>query len=403
MLTRSPLLPRRPVLDWASFRAMATPEVGSVERLPHALFTTSGRAAIYHALRQLDLPAGAHVLVPSYHCPTMVAPVLLAGFDVRYFGIRGDGLPNLESIDADAARTCKAMIVSHYFGMAQSLAEVRAWCDAHGVYLIEDCAHCYFGNAGDRPVGAWGDYSTASVSKFFPVPEAGLLASALRPIAAVALAAPGWRAQAKGWLDVLETAVAHDRVAGLNTALGAIFKAKNALRARATTASAEAPSSARPLAERYMHESDMARVDDAPLAASMFIKSALPRSRIVALRQRNFARYAAHFVGTRGARPLFALPASVTAPYVFPLWVDDAERVYRELTARQMPIFRWDRIWPGVPVLTDDVGPDWSEHVLQLLCHQDLHDRDIDRVAAAVLGLLPHAPVPAERYALQHA
>ena len=37
-------------------------------------------------------------------------------------------------------------------------AEVRAWCDAQSIALIEDCAHSFFGTAGNRPVGAWGDY-----------------------------------------------------------------------------------------------------------------------------------------------------------------------------------------------------------------------------------------------------
>src|SRR5665647_522848 len=112
----------------------------------------------------------------------MVAPVLLAGLNVACFGIHGDGLPKLDTIDAAIASQSKAMLVSHYFGLPNSLAEVRQWCDEHGVALIEDCAHCYFGEAGERPVGAWGDFAAASLSKFLPVPEGGLLASAHRPI-----------------------------------------------------------------------------------------------------------------------------------------------------------------------------------------------------------------------------
>ncbi len=382
---------------------MQAPGIGSVERLAHVVFTTSGRAAIYHALMQLGLSAGATVLVPTYHCPTMVAPVLLAKLNVGYFGLRPDGLPNLGTITEATARQAKAMIVSHYFGLAQSLAEVRAWCDARGVALIEDCAHCYFGEAGDRPVGAWGDYSTASLSKFFPVPEAGLLASAHRPIAALSLTRPSWTAQAKGYVDVIETAVAHGRLEGVNSALGLLFKIKNATRSRADAPGVAGARTASPQADTMMRDCDMARIDDAPLWASMAIKSLLPRGRVIALRQRNFRRYAERFGSVRGARPLFALRASVTAPYVFPLWVDDAERVYKSLTENAMPVFRWDRIWPGVPDLVGDVGPLWSRHVLQLLCHQDLRDIDIDRVASAVLDLLPKPRAIMNRWTLQRA
>jgi perosamine synthetase len=38
--------------------------------------------------------------------------------------------------------------------------------------------------------------------------------------------------------------------------------------------------------------------------------------------------------------------------------------------------------------LRGDIGPLWSHHVLQLLCHQDLNTADVDHTAQAVLHLL---------------
>jgi perosamine synthetase len=380
-------LPRGPVLDWSSFQRIDAPGVPSIEGLSHTTFTTSGRAAIYQALLQLDLPAGSTVLVPTYHCPTMVAPVLLAHLKVAYFGLRPDGLPNLNTIPAELVKQCKAILVSHYFGLAHSLAEVRAWCDTHGVALIEDCAHCYFGEAGERTVGAWGDFSTASLSKFLPVPEAGLLASAVRPIKPFQLAAPSLKAQTKGWIDVVELATRYQRLAGIRPLLAPLFRLKNA---RAQTP--VQPGSAAPAPEvSMMRDCDMGRIDQAPLWAAMSIKTMLPRGRIIARRQKNFSRYAPYFANTPGAHPLFAsLPATEAraAPYVFPLWVDNPEPIYQALRMLELPVFRWDRIWPGTPRLADDVGSQWSHHVLQLLCHQDLDDADIDRTALAIVQLL---------------
>ena len=137
-----------------------------------------------------------------------------------------------------------------------------------------------------------------------------------------------------------------------------------------------------------MRDCDMARITLAPLAATKILQSLIPRGRIIARRQQNFATYARHFAQVDGARPLFALPAEAVAPYVFPLWVDDAERVYRDIRALALPVFRWDRIWPGTPQLDGDVGPLWSQHVLQLICHQDLSEADITRTAMAILNLL---------------
>jgi perosamine synthetase len=381
-------LPRGPVLDWSSFQRVDAPGVPSIESLPHTAFTTSGRAAIYQALLQLDLPAGSTVLVPTYHCPTMVAPVLLAHLEVAYFGLLPNGLPDLANIPAEQAKRSQAMLVSHYFGLAQSLADVRNWCDAHGIALIEDCAHCYFGEAGERTVGAWGDFSTASLSKFLPVPEAGLLASTLHPIEPMALAKPSLKSQIKGWVDVIELATRYQRLAGIRPVLASLFKLKNS-RSPQAQALTEVPAPAREA--NMMRDCDMNRISQTPLWASMALKSMLPRGRIIARRQRNFNRYAPYFANTPGARPLFAdLPAAAerAAPYVFPLWVDKPEAVYQALRQMELPVFRWDRIWPGTPTIAGDVGLQWSHHVLQLLCHQDLDDADIDRTAQAILQLL---------------
>lgn len=382
-------LPRGPVLGWSTFERIETQNIDSIEHLAHAIFTTSGRAAIYQALLQLQLPTSSTVLIPTYHCPTMVAPVLLANLNVAYFGLHADGLPNLATIDAATASKAGAMLVSHYFGFPKSLAEVRQWCDERGIALIEDCAHCYFGNAGGRPVGAWGDYATASLSKFFPVPEGGLLVAAHPITNKLQLTPQSLKAQIKGWIDVFELAAKFKRLAGLNSALGWLFWLKNARGiAQATEVQATSTSPPPVTVADMMHSCDMARIAQAPLNATNVLKRLLPRGRIILRRQQNFAAYAKHFSQVKGAKPLFPLPAKTAAPYVFPLWVDDAERVYREIRALGLPVFRWDRIWPGTPKLNDDVGPLWSQHVLQLLCHQDLGEADIERTALEIINLL---------------
>jgi dTDP-4-amino-4,6-dideoxygalactose transaminase len=113
---------------------------------------------------------------------------------------------------------------------------------------------------------------------------------------------------------------------------------------------------------------------------------------IVKKRQRNYAQYENHFKSTTQARPLFNLTekdSAAIAPYVFPLWVDDADRIYQVLKELNFPVFRWDKLWPGTPIMINDAGPGWSKHVLQLLCHQDLASREIDAIAKAITQLLP--------------
>jgi dTDP-4-amino-4,6-dideoxygalactose transaminase len=377
-------LPKHPVLTWTSLRGALPSPLSSIENLKYTAFTTSGRAAIYQALCLLGLPAGSTVLVPSYHCPTMVAPILLAHLKVAYFAIKDDGLPNLSSIDTTTAQQCKAILVPHYFGFSNSLHEVRDWCDARGVALIEDCAHCYFGQAGERALGAWGDYATASLSKFFPVQEGGVLASSKRSVAKLHLKPPTMTAQVKGFMDVLETSSKYNGLYGLNTGLKLIFKLKKLLKNKVRAGEK--------INQDMISYCDMARIDNKLLLSSLLIKYFSPSNMIVKKRQRNYAQYENHFKSTTQARPLFNLSAkdsAAIAPYVFPLWVDDADRIYQVLKELNFPVFRWDKLWPGTPIMINDAGPGWSKHVLQLLCHQDLASREIDAIAKAITQLLP--------------
>src|SRR5690606_20512899 len=163
----------------------------------------------------------------------------------------------------------------------------------------------------------WGDFATASLSKFFPVPEAGVLASSSRSIAPLDLHAPSFKAQVKGWADVLEVSVEHDRLGGLKHVLAPLFDLKKRATATAASTSAEGPPSPE---DAMMASCDMGRVDDAPLAVSLLLNRVLPRGRIATRRRENFARYAQRFANVAGARPVFTPAAASAAPYVFPLW-----------------------------------------------------------------------------------
>jgi selenocysteine lyase/cysteine desulfurase len=380
-------LPKGPVLDWASLRGPAAAGLPGLEQAPHRLYTTSGRAALYQALQQMKLPAGSVVLVPTYHCPTMVAPIVQAGHKPVFFAINANGLPALDAIAETVRRQARAIIVAHYFGIAQSLASVRAWCDANQILLIEDCAHCLFGQAGERLVGQWGDYATASLTKFLPVPEAGLLASYHHAVPA-ALPSQGAVAQIKGWVDTLERAHRADRLRGLGWLLGSLLALKNRGATRPQGPSVHQPVSAAQISvAQAVSDCDMSRTGLAPLALARWLIRWLPRSRIVARRQANGAQLREALAGMKGAH---VLPGghSPGAPYALPVWVNDAERVYQALRQQGIAVFRWDHCWPGTPKDPSDQGPLWSQHVLQLLVHQDLDSTDLARTASALRTLI---------------
>ena len=376
-------LPRGPVLDWVSLSGPRQADVPAIDQMPNRLLVTSGRAALALALRALQLPGGSAVLVPTYHCPTMVAPVVHAGLKPVFYALGEDALPLMGSLDEAAADGARALIVAHLFGLPRSLAPVRRWCDARRIALIEDCAHSFFGRAGERPVGAWGDFATASLTKFFPVPEAGLLVSAGRPLTLPPLVSQGLKAQVKGAVDVLETATHAGRLKGPRPALQGLFALKNRRRAAPSpTHGATAEAAVDP-----PQGNDMSRTAMAPLAVARWACRRLPRARITARRRANFLQLKQALGGVSGCRVLLDL-SPTDAPYALPLWVDDAERVYQALRSAAMPVFRWDRVWAGTPELPGDSGARWSRQVLQVLCHQDLSEAEIALVARTLKSLL---------------
>ena len=84
-------VPKLPVLSWQGISLAHAPARASLLDLPAVRFTTSGRAAIWHALRLIGLKPGDRVLMPSYHCMSMIAPVVLLGGEVEFYPIVADG------------------------------------------------------------------------------------------------------------------------------------------------------------------------------------------------------------------------------------------------------------------------------------------------------------------------
>jgi dTDP-4-amino-4,6-dideoxygalactose transaminase len=276
------------------------------------------------------------------------------------------------------------MLVAHYFGLPQPMSRVRRFCDEHGIALIEDCAHAFFGESEGRGVGGWGEYAIASLTKFFPVLEGGCLVSASHSLDGFMLTRRPLVDELKALANSVEIGSLHRRFTGVNTMLRAVFGLHGALH-RAPQGSAVAGVGA----DDEPDAPDGFKYDDTLVGTRItWTTRAIVRlvhcARIVALRRRNYALLAELLGDLPGAKALRPDLPEHAAPYVFPLCVSHPEPRYRALRAARVPLFRWDLVWPGTPRIPDDPGLAWANEIFQLGCHQDLTEAEIRAMAQTV-------------------
>jgi dTDP-4-amino-4,6-dideoxygalactose transaminase len=336
--------------------------------------------ALAAALALLRAKAGDTVLLPAYNCRAMVEAVHSTGAEAVLYRSNPDLSVDLDDVATKIGAHTKALVVVHFFGFPQSaLSRLRALCDQRGIALIEDCAHCFFGSFDGQPIGSIGDYAIASPAKFFPLYDGGLLASARHPLSGVKLRAGSFMFQTKALLNNVERSFTYSRLRPLNWLMALPLYAKDRLWSFAKRLDKPFATDAHgPDASGDVYAFDAAWADVRMSAVSNALCRWTQVSRLVERRRRHYALLLRAFERQRGCRPLFAdLPEGVV-PYVFPLLVDDPERVFPRVKTRGVPLFRWEDVRHGVC----DTSSVYSHGLFQLPCHQELSAHEVDWLIA---------------------
>jgi dTDP-4-amino-4,6-dideoxygalactose transaminase len=346
---------------------------------------TSGRIALAIALRELGVGPGDNVLLPAYHSLSMVPPVLWRGAAPLFYRVGLDTAVDLDDVRTRLGQGVKALVVTHYFGFPQDMSAIRAFCDAHGLALVEDCAHSFFGEHAGRPVGSFGDYAIASSMKFFPAYDGGVLVA--QQARALTLRSAGTGFELKALLNSLELSFAYGRLPLLKALLAPALGAKNGvwrtlkrLRARGAAVPALAPSSS-----DSGVEFDPAWIDKRASWFARRLLHRLPGAQIVAGRRRHYRELEQALGALPGCRPLFARLPDGVCPWLFPLLVDDPEPVFARLYAAGVPVTRFaSTLWPGVDERTCGVSTRLSRQVLAFPVHQELRGDELAWLAERV-------------------
>jgi CDP-6-deoxy-D-xylo-4-hexulose-3-dehydrase len=140
----------------------------------HALTCNSGSSANLLAMTSLTSPllksrqmkAGDEVITCSTGFPTTINPIMMNGFVPVFLDV---SIPtynmDISKMEEAITEKTKAVFIAHTLGNPFELEKIKAICDKHNLFLIEDCCDALGAKYNGKSVGTFGDIGTLS---FYP-------------------------------------------------------------------------------------------------------------------------------------------------------------------------------------------------------------------------------------------
>jgi CDP-6-deoxy-D-xylo-4-hexulose-3-dehydrase len=152
--------------------------------MPHAVMVNSGSSANLVAVAALThvqdrpLRRGDEVIVPAISWATTFHPLQQYGLKLRFVDVELETL-NMDVSRLEAALTprTRMVVAVSILGNPARLDAIRAFCDAHGLYLFEDNCESMGASLGGKPCGTFGHVNTFSTffSHHISTMEGGVL------------------------------------------------------------------------------------------------------------------------------------------------------------------------------------------------------------------------------------
>lgn len=126
---------------------------------------SSGTAAIYLALKALDVKEGEEVICPSHSFVATAEPVQVLGAKPVFVDIGEDYNLDIDEVGKKITDRTKAVICVHLYGQMCEMKRLVELTKSHGLYLIEDAAQAHGAEYDGKKAGSFGDIACFS---FFP-------------------------------------------------------------------------------------------------------------------------------------------------------------------------------------------------------------------------------------------
>lgn len=145
---------------------------------PVRVYTNNGRTASVQALKHCrERMKGKKVLLPDYLCLSVISAMEAAGVEYGFYKVGRNLEIDMQDLERNLDEEVGMIYVIQYFSVPQPkkivkrLKEIAA---ERGLLLMEDITQALFSRDSERM--GFGDYVTASLRKWFPMTDGGLLA-----------------------------------------------------------------------------------------------------------------------------------------------------------------------------------------------------------------------------------
>ena len=146
-------------------------EIARYSQTPHGIACASGTDALLLSLKCLGVGPGDEVVTSAYSFFASAGTIVNAGgtpvfvdIDPRHYNL------DVHRLEAAITPRTKAVVAVHLYGQCCDLAAVKAVCDKHQVWLIEDAAQAIGAEWEGKRAGSVGDFGCFS---FFPSKNLG--------------------------------------------------------------------------------------------------------------------------------------------------------------------------------------------------------------------------------------
>ena len=340
-------------------------------------YTYDGQSALYQAFSALRTARGGRVLVPAYHCPTVIEPILRAGFAIDYYDVLPDLHRPARTFSELLTDAHAVLVVINYFGFEFDLSSLPERDTDNGLILVEDCCHSFLQGNGTDLSGTRGDIAIYSFKKLVPCYTGG----AIRYNRADVPRTPAARRVS------LPHQYAHARQVLVDSRDNCAWSLARAPEPAPPREPLSGPITQPPLAEAYPFPEDCVDSTMPPLARRILARSDLRAC--ASIRRAHYRTIAACLAEVEAlVQPLPDIDAQ-TCPWGYPLLLADRAATDYQLKNLGVPFFTFgEQLHPTLRAVVADFphAADLSRRLLFLATHQGLSTAQVEHFCAAIVG-----------------